>query len=110
MKKLILALLVLTMTQTANAVVTSGTDSQGTQYYYSSYPMPKANWRTTAAKTKIAIKSLSSWQWTVAVPFYYYGNNINNDIIKLRAYLTGNGISYRDGICATFPYTTPCLR
>jgi hypothetical protein len=106
MKKLLLILLILTMTQTTNAAVTSSTDSNGTQYYYySSYPMPKATW-----KTKIAIKSLSSWQWIVAVPFYYYGNNINNDIIKLRTYLTSKGISYRDGICITFPYTTPCLR
>jgi len=105
MKKLFLVLLVLTMSQTANAVVTSSTTSNGTQYYYSSFPMPKATW-----KTKIAVKSLSSWQWTVAVPFYYYGNNINNDIIKLRTYLTSKGIPYRDGICTTFPYTTPCLR
>lgn len=107
MKKLILAALILTMAQTANAVVTSSTD---TQYYYSSYPMPKANWRTTAAKTKIASKSFGNWQYVVAVPFYYYGNNINNDIIKLRAYLTSKRIPYRDGICTTFPYTAPCLR
>ena len=93
------------MPQTVTAAVSSGTDSKGNQYYYSSYPMPKATW-----KTKIAIKPFGSWQYTAAVPFYYYGNNINNDIIKLRTFLTNSKILYRDGICTTFPYTTPCLR
>ena len=104
MKKLLIALTLAVTSITANAAITSGVDGNGTSYYYSSFPMPGAKW-----KTKIAVKRLSDWQWIVAVPFYYYGNNINNDIIKLRTYLTNNGISYRDGVCTTFPYTQPCL-
>ena len=104
MKKLLLIAL-LTFSSFANATVTSGVDGAGTQYYYSSYRMPN-----TTYKTKIGIKRLSDWQFIVAVPFYYYGNGINADIIKLRDYLTKSGISYRDGVCVSFPYTMPCLR
>ena len=89
----------------ANALLTTSTDGYGTQYWYTSYPMPKATW-----KTKIAIKRISDWQFIVADPFYYYGNNINSDIIKLRDYMNKNGISYRDGVCVSFPYTSTCLR
>lgn len=105
MKKLILVLLLLTIAYSANAVVTSGTDTKGNQYYYSSFPMPNTTW-----KTKIAIKQFGAWQWTVAVPFYYYRDKINADIYSLRTLLTKNNIPYRDGVCTTFPYTTPCLR
>lgn len=104
MKKLtLLALLIASFN--VGAALSSGTDSQGNQYYYSSFPMPKTTW-----KTKIAIKPFGSWQYTVAVPFYYYGDGINSDIIKLRTFLTNSKISFRDGVCTTFPYTIPCLR
>lgn len=103
MKKILLILL-LTFCINANALVTKSTDAYSNEFYYTSFPMPGAKW-----KTKIAVKRWGASQWIVAVPFYYYGNSINADILKLRNYLTTNGISYRDGVCVTFPYTTPCL-
>jgi len=102
--KLAISVMLVMSSMSANALITSGTDGNGTKYYYTSFPMPSAKW-----KTKIAIKRLSDWQWVVAVPFYYYGNSINSDIMKLRDYMNKNNISYRDGICTTFPYTQPCL-
>jgi hypothetical protein len=92
----------------ANALLTSSMDGAGTQYWYTSYKMPNAGIRIT--RTLIGIKRLSDWQWIVAAPFYYYGNNINSDIYKLRDYMNRNSISYRDGVCVSFPYTSPCLR
>lgn len=106
MKKLFLTIAIaLLISANANATITSSTDNSGKIWYYSSYPMPNAKW-----KTKIASKSLSSWQFIVAAPFYYYGNGINSDIIKLEAYFRSNGTSFREGVCTSFPYTTPCLR
>ena len=105
MNKLLIALALILTATTSHAVVTSGTDTKGNKYYYSSFPMPNATW-----KTKIAILPYGGWQWTVAVPFYYYGDKINADIYSLRSLLIKNNIPFRDGVCTAFPYTTPCLR
>ena len=104
MKKLLAIAVLVLCSANVPAQISSSTDGQGNKWYYTSFPMPRATW-----KTKIGVLRFGQWQTVVAAPFYYYGDKINSDIYVLRNYLNTNGIPYRNGTCVTFPYTQPCL-